>query len=283
VNASACRLAGAIALAIALLSSAPAKAAADLAGAWVLQQVVPPAGAAPPVGDVAAFARNTGLGANPTRQILGLTPLFRPEVVERIQALAAQRASMLSNGTLPSTVAETIRLLSRCQQPVFAGIKPLPPGATLEILPGQGRLTLLEEFGLVRRVYLRNTIPEDALDESPAGNSIGRWEGRTLVVQTTELDPENSLGIPGTELGHGARVVERMRLVTPDELEIVSTVTAPDLYQAPVTASIRYRRMTDSTFVQQYDCGRTDRSIDPATGEERFDTTPPPKLPPPPR
>jgi hypothetical protein len=247
------------------------EAAPDLAGVWELRVTVPPEGWALPTGDVTALARTSGLAPTPLLQTLSLIPLFRPEVVERIHALAAERARIQSSGGVPLALLEDVRILSRCQQPVFVGGKPLPPGATLEILPGRDRLTLLEEFGLIRRIYLRDTVPEDALDESPGGNSIGRWEGRTLVVQTTGLDPGNSLGISGAELGRS------MSMVGPDDLEIVTTVVAPDLYKAPVTGTLRYRRKADSTFVQQRDCGRNDRSIDPATGEERFDMTPPPQ------
>jgi hypothetical protein len=247
----------------------------DLTGVWVLQVAVPPEGAAPPSGDVKLLARTNGAVPNAVRKILSMTPLFRPEVVERIHALAVERDSLQMSDAIPAEIFATIRVLSRCEQPVFTGVGAPPPGGTLEILPGRGRLTLLGEFGLVRRVYLRDTVPEDAPDQSPIGNSIGHWEGETLVVRTTGLDPGNSLGIRGTELGNEASVLERIRLVSPDELEIFTTVTAPNLYKNAVTMTTYFQRSADSTFVQQYDCGRNDRSIDPATGEERFDMTPP--------
>jgi hypothetical protein len=220
-----------------------------------------------------------------------MLPLFRPEVAELVQArVSAIDARRQATGAAQAAATAGGGLLRfGCGRPVFNGAMGyvmVPPAllpVAFEILPSPGRLTLLDGRGLVRRVYLRDTTPQDALDESPGGISIARWEGRTLFVQTTGLDPDNQLIIPDTELGRGARIEERISLVAADELEIVTTVMAPELYKAPVTSTSRYRRMQDRTFVEYSDCGNEeDRALDPATGGERFDMTPPADLPPPP-
>jgi hypothetical protein len=154
-----------------------------------------------------------------------------------------------------------------------------------EILGSPGRLTLIDELGVVRRLYLRATPPPDALDESNAGTSIARWDGTQLVVQTTGLNPVARviIGVVGTELGRNARIEERFSLPQPDVLQIVTTVTAPDLYAAPVTTTNRYRRDPNGTIFELSICSPNDRSYDQATGTERFDATLPGDLPPPPR
>lgn len=154
-----------------------------------------------------------------------------------------------------------------------------------EILNSPGRLTLIDETGVVRRLYLRDTPPPDALDESNAGTSIARWEGAELVVQTTGLNPAAQviLGVAGTELGRNARVEERFSMPLPDTLQVVTTVTAPDLYAAPVTTKNRFRKEASGVMFEISTCSPLDRSFDLATGTERFDATPPADLPPPPR
>jgi hypothetical protein len=154
-----------------------------------------------------------------------------------------------------------------------------------EILGSPGRLTLIDEMGVVRRLYLRDTPPPDALDESNAGTSIARWDGPQLVVQTTGLNPAARvlIGIAGTELGRNARIEERFSLPQPDVLQIITTVTAPDLYAAPVTTTNRYRRDGKGMMFEITSCSPDDRSFDLATDKERFDATPPGDLPPPPR
>lgn len=273
-----------LALAMACIIALPAFAFAaegppDLAGAWAWQPraYVPPEGLAPATRREAGYLRS-------------VLPLFRPEVAERLQARLSAidaRRSVTGAEQAAATVAGGL-LGFGCGRPTFngaMGYQMVPPAllpAAFEILASPGRLTLLDAGGLVRRVYLRDTPPPDALDESPSGTSIARWDGRTLHVRTTGLDPRNLLIIPGTELGRGAQVEEKISLVAADELQIVTTVTAPELYKAPVTSTSRYRRVVDRTFVEVADCPNgDDRAIDP-TGAEHFDMTPPADLPPPP-
>jgi len=151
----------------------------------------------------------------------------------------------------------------------------------MEFLFTPGRVTLLDEGGLVRRIYLSDrSLPGD-LDESNSGTSVGHWEGRTLVVETGGLDSQAKYLGPFS-LGHNVRVIERMTLKSPDELEIASRMTAPDLFAAPYEEKYVYRRDRGRTFHEALDCVDTDRSVDPNTGRQRFDLTPPKDLPPPP-
>jgi hypothetical protein len=116
---------------------------------------------------------------------------------------------------------------------------------------------------------------------SRSGTSIGRWEGKTLVVETSGLDP-NAPFVPGSALGPEARVVERIALVDDDTLAIEATLTAPAVLAAPLTPRLQYRRAPDRVFTDFDTCVEDDRSLDRTTGLDRFDKTPPADLPPPP-
>jgi hypothetical protein len=168
-----------------------------------------------------------------------------------------------------------------CAQPYYTGRVPLGAGGALEILFTPGRVTMAVESGYVRRIYLRDKPPVNALDVSRGGTSIGRWEGTTLVVETSGLDP-NAPFVPGSTLGPGARVVERIALVDDATLAIEAVLTAPAVLAAPLTTQMRYRRAPDRVFTDFVTCVESDRSIDRATGLDRFDKTPPADLPPPP-
>lgn len=137
------------------------------------------------------------------------------------------------------------------------------------------------EAGLVRRIYVRDKPPAGALDESRSGTSIGRWDGKTLVVETTGLDP-NAPIVPGSTLGPGARVTERFSLVDANTLRIESTLVAPAVLTMPLTAQQQYRRARERTFTDFDTCVESDRSFDRTAGHDRFDKTPPADLPPPP-
>jgi hypothetical protein len=239
------------------------EAAPDFSGTWQIISPNGPGGGAPV----------TAPGAGPPPMVLAMMSKYRPEVVAKLRASAGPP-----------------RDRGYCTPPRFAGpigyvvvpVSNVPLG--FEILASPQRLTMLDEMGLIRRLHLRNTPPADALDQSNSGTSIAHLEGRTLVVQTTGLHPAavTIQSVAGTELGRNARIQERMTLVEPDVLEIVTTVTAPELYSAPVTSTHRYRRNRGRILLEFNACESQDRAYDAAKGEERFDATPPADLPPPP-
>ena len=113
-------------------------------------------------------------------------------------------------------------------------------------LPTAGKIvmpsTALLQAG-VRRIYLTATHPP-RLPHTWLGHSIGRWDGRTLVVDTIGLNDKSWLmsGMqPHTEELH---VVERIREVAPGLLEFVTTVDDPKALTAPYTYSRYYRKTT---------------------------------------
>lgn len=161
------------------------------------------------------------------------------------------------------------------------GRPPSGAGGAFEILYTPGRVTMAIESGLVRRIYITEKPPAGSLDQSRSGTSIGRWEGATLVVETTGLDPSAEI-VTGSTLGSGAHVVERFSLVDADTLRIESTLVAPAVLTTPLKAQQQYRRARDRVFTDFDTCVEGDRSFDRTTGHDRFDKTPPADLPPPP-
>lgn len=219
-------------------------------------------------------ASSTG-GEGPPLAVALMLPRFRPQVAARIAA--ARRPDG------PAPLPDYCRPVT-FTGPVGYGLIPVAVvSVAFEVLESPGRLILLDEFNLVRRIYLSDTPPPDALDVSDAGTSVAAFEGSTLVVKTTGLNPgaQVILGMPATALGRGASVVERFTPVGTDELEIITTVTAPELYAAPVTTTNRYRRQHEE-LVPLTACVDNDRAVDAASRSERFDITPPADLPPPP-
>ncbi|MBN2128927.1 MAG: hypothetical protein JW741_05495 [Sedimentisphaerales bacterium] len=168
-----------------------------------------------------------------------------------------------------------------CVPPAFGGRLPIMAAGALEILYTPGRVTIATEGGVVRRIYLRDTPPPGALEESRGGTSIGRWENGTLVVETTGLMPTARF-LQGVPIGRGVEVTERIFLADTDTLVIETTTVAPDVLTAPLRSTNRYRRDRERFFTEFDTCVAGDRSFDDASQQERFDVTPPSDLPPPP-
>jgi hypothetical protein len=103
--------------------------------------------------------------------------------------------------------------------------------------------------------------PPEPILPSAMGHSIGRWEGNTLVVETTNLKPYPYMTRLATS--SDAHVVERMRL---EEREVNGqrnkflvnelVLTDPKVYTEPirVTASLQFR---PDTQLLEYTCTDT--------------------------
>jgi hypothetical protein len=120
-----------------------------------------------------------------------------------------------------------------------------------EIIQRPTQITIITEaFSEVRRVYMNQ--PQLPIDEVPPGyygNSVGKWEGDTLVVDTVGIKES----VPGYQmLPHSAqmRITERIRLVTPDVLHDQITVEDPVVLEKPFTYTLAYRRMPNYKMVE---------------------------------
>lgn len=257
-----------VALVAAVLGSAVSQSAAAQPAATASQDLADFAGPWTPLGPpfVLPPPRPTSEPA-PVPKPCALPREFKPEATARCEQALDPRT-----GVPPRT---------DCARQYFVGRPPDRAGGAFEILLSPGRITMAVESGLVRRIYLRDTPPANSLDASRGGTSIARWEGKTLVVGTSGLDPSAPL-VTGSAVGPGARVVERIALVDRDTLAIEATLTAPAVLTAPLVTKMQYRRAPDRVFTDFDTCVENDRSIDGATGLDRFDKTPPADLPPPP-
>jgi hypothetical protein len=131
----------------------------------------------------------------------------------------------------------------------------------LEILQSRGQVTIIQEsFTQVRRILLDR--PQKALDDvDPTfyGNSVGRWNGDMLVVDTIGVKED----VRYQNVPHSAqmRITERFRLVQPDLLWDEITIDDPVTLEKPWTFTFAYRRMPDYTLLE-YICEDNREYID---------------------
>jgi hypothetical protein len=116
---------------------------------------------------------------------------------------------------------------------------------------------MVSEFmNSLRIVYLdgrTHTNPDIAIP-SFNGESIGRWEGDTLVIDTRNFVSDHhwiDSGIPGTD---ALRIVERIRLIDNGQnLEIEYTLTDPKSWVGDWKMTKRWRR-TDDRDIAEVSC-----------------------------
>ena len=138
-----------------------------------------------------------------------------------------------------------------------------------------GQVVILPETNDVRRVYTDGRPHRTDGKAHFAGDSIGHWEGDTLVIETVGLRPDTEW-LHGFKVGEAAadmRLVERMRLIAPNQLEIVNTYDSKIAMTAPYTFKITRTRVPQP--MQEDICAQNNRDIN-GKGGQMFDTTPPP-------
>jgi hypothetical protein len=82
------------------------------------------------------------------------------------------------------------------------------------------------------------------------GYSVGKWEGDTLVAETTGFRDGGWLDIIGHPMTDAAKVIERFRRPTVGTLEIDVTVDDPKAYTKPWTVRVNQRLLLDTELME---------------------------------
>jgi len=93
------------------------------------------------------------------------------------------------------------------------------------------------------------------------GDSRGRWEGDTLVVDVTGLNGKTWLDQAGNFVDENEHVVERFRMAGPNTIVYEATVTDPTVYLRPWTMRISLARQAKGTELIEYDCVEGERDV----------------------
>jgi hypothetical protein len=150
-----------------------------------------------------------------------------------------------------------------CQPLGFPSIMEMPVGDFLfELLVTPEQTLLLAQDGTVRHIYTDGRPHPKPADlwPTPSGDSIGHWEGQTLVIDTIARTPGPIAGLPGIErlgtanLSVQAHFTERLRRIGTDTLEDVMTIEDPLRFTHPWQVKIRYARLKDLDRLIPTDC-----------------------------
>jgi hypothetical protein len=106
-------------------------------------------------------------------------------------------------------------------------------------------------YGTVRPVWLNRSVhtPANQLFPTYQGESIGRWEADTLVVDTVGLEATNEITYGLSLDDPDMHIVERWRLRNPRELEVVTTIASEKSLTRPWTYTVVYGRRPSSELV----------------------------------
>jgi hypothetical protein len=140
-----------------------------------------------------------------------------------------------------------------CQAPGMPSLALGGADYPVEIIVTARQVTILMELHQqIRRVFLDRDSHPVKLFPQRNGHSIGRWDGDTLVVDTTGIKAITFGSVPHSDQVH---VVERIRAID-DGGALVNevTITDPVMYTAPVVVNQYYRAAPPDTRMLEYEC-----------------------------
>ena len=165
---------------------------------------------------------------------------YQPWAAARQKELAA----VFENPTRP----EHIDTQTRCMVP---GVPRLYYFPTFKILQPAGSVVFVwDEYHAFRVVPLDGRPRVAASVKLWVGDGRGRWEGNTLVVETTNLKAKSRLDVVGDFFSDKAHIVERFVFVGADTMNYEATITDPTVFTRPWTMRVAQRRMPDDEFLE---------------------------------
>ena len=163
---------------------------------------------------------------------------------------------------------------ANCVPPGMPGVmgQPYP----MQILYGPGQIAIqLEAYMQIRHIYTDGRKHPADPDLTYNGDSIGHWEGQTLVVDSVGFTPDTPLGQSyGVHHSDKMHIVERMHLTDPDTLVVDTAIDDPEALTQPWTSSRTFKRHRDWT-ISEYVCEQNNRNLVDAQGHAGIVLTPP--------
>ena len=111
-----------------------------------------------------------------------------------------------------------------------------------QFIQTSGEVVMLFEVDSLRREIYTDGKPRDpGLVPLWMGNSIGHWEGDTLVVDTANFNEKTWIDRIGHPHSDQLHVIERFRRTAPDHLVDDITIEDPKAYTKPWTARLEFK------------------------------------------
>ena len=203
--------------------------------------------------------RRTSMVVDPPN---GLVPPLTPDAQQRF----AERNRHLEEHYAENP--EDLRPAERCLIVANAYVPPLMPAFynnTLQIVQTPDAVVILsEQIHDARVIAMNRRTHLPAGFQRWAGDSIGHWEGDTLVVDTTNFSPRTTLRGSGT----GLHLIERFSLTDVNTISYAFTVDDPASFTRSWSATSEIRRTEGPMF--EYACHEGNYSMGYILSGERY-------------
>ena len=125
-----------------------------------------------------------------------------------------------------------------------------------EIVQTPKQIAILYEFAhATRNVPMDGSPHPDGLPDAWMGDSRGRWDGDTLVIDVSNFNDQTWFDHAGNFHSDALHVVERYTLSDPNHIQYEATIEDPKVFTRPWKISMPlYRRMEKNPRLLEYEC-----------------------------
>jgi hypothetical protein len=142
----------------------------------------------------------------------------------------------------------------------------------VQILETPGQVTVISTaYNEMWFIYLNQQHPpKDDVEPNYHGDSVGHWEGDTLVTDTIGLTTKTTLDQVGMPHSEDLHVITRIRRTDHETLEMRVTVDDPKVFSKPWDRVQIYKKSPDDARVEESVCENQRNGVD-ANGYQLLD------------
>ena len=187
-----------------------------------------------------------------------------PPLTEAWEAKYQANLALAAKDRLPDPI-------SRCGTPAgFPRLLALPDVYEFIVRPEESWI-ITENGPNVMRIYTdgRNNPPSEELWPTYTGDSVGHWDGHTLIFTTVSMigDKSTVLDRSGLTLSEQAKIVTRMFKTDAGLLRAELTIVDPVALREPWHVTRHFRKLPAGTRVYDYACAENNRNPITASGQ----------------
>jgi hypothetical protein len=141
-------------------------------------------------------------------------------------------------------------------------------GYPFQLVQTPNQVTMLYEYAhTVRNVFMNSAHPKGPI-EWWMGDSRGKWDGDTLVVDVMHFNDQTWFDKAGNHHSEELHVVERYTPIDRDHIQYDVTIEDPKVFTRPWKMSMPlYRRIERNMQILDYECAAFDEAF--STGPAR--------------
>lgn len=127
-------------------------------------------------------------------------------------------------------------------------------GHPFQVVQGNRDILMIYSYATANRtIFMKNH--QEAPVDSWMGTSNGRWEGDTLVVETTGLNARAHLDRAGNHYSPAVKVTERFKMENANVIRYEATLEDPQTYSRPWTIRMPlYRNVEENARLFEFKC-----------------------------